>query len=202
MMPRPFHVETYFEYPGFAEVSARIPPHRLVIEPLVAAAVEVCVYQTRSHKIQVPVPPHQKKRSALVLNHSAELVKGWEVFWNSGAWKRGSITLKLPVEKVDWAEIFSWTKYGGIWSSGRQILKGDTSGAVAYSDKNATGGFAVVCFSASNGIQHMDLWFDPALCERMNLLAQESCRHFVRFIEHGKFAKEIIQDRAPYMDMI
>lgn len=202
MTPRPFFVGPYFECPVGTEAHSRIPPHRLVIEPLVAAAIEICVHQKRACEFEVTVPPHQKHRSALVLNRSTELVKGWESFWNSGTWKRGSITIKLPVEKVDWPLIFSWTQYGGVWASTHQMLKGTPSGAVSYSDKNATEDIAVACFSASNGIQWMDMWFDEILSERMNRLARESCRPFVRFVESGKFSEEIIQDRAPYTEMI
>ncbi len=201
LMPRPFSLNLYFEYPIGNEVHSRIPPHPLVIEPLVEASIEICVHQKRAHEIEIPIPPHSKARSYLVLDQSVEQVRGWEAFWNSGAWKRGGITLKIVHEQVDWSKLFSWTEYGGISSSTYQLLKGTPSSAVSYANKNAKGDFAVACFSASNGIQWMDLWFDQEVAERMDLLAQESCRHFVRSIEQGKYPREIIQDRPPYTEI-
>ncbi|MGL4398343.1 MAG: hypothetical protein ACRCXD_00620 [Luteolibacter sp.] len=172
-----------------------------MITPLIKASIEICVHQRRGDAIEVPIPPHNKFRSHLILDRSVELLRGWEAFWNSGSWKRGGITLKLDYQQVDWAKLFSWTQYVGVWSSTHQILKGTPSGAVSYSKKNAMGDFAVASFTASNGIQLLDLWFDDGLAGRMDLLAQESCRHFVRFIENGKFPREIIQDRPPYTEI-
>lgn len=200
-MSRPFFIKPYYECPRGAEVLSRIPANALVVTPLIEASIEICVHQKRAYEIEVPIPPHKKFRSHLVLDQSSELVRGWEAFWNSGWWKRGSITLKVQNELVDWPKLFNWTEYGGVWSSTHQILKGTPSGAVSYSDKNAKGDFAVACFSASNGIQCMDLWFDEAVAIRMDLLAQESCRPFVRSVEHGKFPREIIQDMPPYTEI-
>lgn len=183
------------------EIHSRIPAHPLVIEPLIEASVEICVHQKRGYEFEVPIPPHKKFRSHLVLDQSFELVRGWEAFWNSGSWMRGGISLKLDLKRVDWPKLFSWTQYGGVWSSTHQILKGTPSGAVSYSDKNAKGEFAVACFTASNGIECLDLWFDDEVAGQMDHLAQVTCRHFVRFIEHGKFPQEIIQDRPPYTEI-
>lgn len=200
-MSRPFFLRTYFEVPMGETVHARLPPHSLVIEPLIVAAVEVCVYSKRGEGIEVPMPPHGRVRSHWVLDRSVELVKGWEAFWNSGSWKRGAITIKVARERVDWSNLFSWTEYGGLWSSKRQVLRGNPSAAVAYADKHARGDHAVACLSASNGIECLEWWFDDEVSDAMNLLAQESCRRFVRWIEQGKFTREIVQDRPPYCEI-
>jgi hypothetical protein len=39
-------------------------------------------------------------------------------------------------------------------------------------------------------------------CADLHGLAEASCRHFVRWVEHGKFEREIIYDRDPYRSMI
>jgi len=200
-MSRPFLIKPYFECLSGSEIHSRIPPHPLVVAPLIKASVEICVHQKRGLEIEVPIPPHRKVGSHLLLDSSEELLRGWEAFWNSGWWKRGSITLKLDRGKVDWAELFSWTEYGGVWSSTHQIRKGTPAGAIAYCEKNARGDIAVVCFSASNGIEWLDLWFDEEVAEMMEDLAQRNCCHFVRFIEQGKFPREIIQDRSPYTEV-
>ena len=200
-MPRPFCIRPYFECVSGSEVHSRIPAHRLVIAPLIRASMEICVHQKRGLEIEVPIPPHKKVGSHLVLDSSEELLRGWEAFWNSGSWQRGSITLKLDRGKVDWAELFSWAEYGGVWASTQQIRKGTPAGAVSYCEKNAGGDIAVASFSASNGVEWLDLWFDEEVAVEMDLLARESCRTFVRFIEQGKYSREIIRDRLPYMEV-
>lgn len=201
-MSRPFSIEPYFECPSWPEVARRIPPHKLVIEPLVSAAQEIRVYQKRGYEFEVPLPPHTKQRSTLVLDLSAELVRGWEEFWNSGWWKRGGVTIKCDYSQIDWSEFFPWTEYGGVWSSPHQIQKGTPSGAVTYCDKHAVGQAVVFCLSASNGIQWLDVWCDPSRAQRLDRLAQSTCRHFVRSIEQGKFPREIIYNEDAYRNNV
>lgn len=197
-MTRPFFVKAYFECPMGAGTGERIPPHKLVIEPLVSAAQEIRVYQKRGYEFEVPLPPHTKQKSTLVLDLSAELVLGYEKFWNSGWWKRGGVTIKCDSTQVDWENLFLWTEYGGVWSSCHQIQKGTPSGAVTYCDKHAVGQTAVFCLSASNGIQWLDVWSDPSQAQQLDRLARSKCRHFVRSIEQEKYPREIIYNEESY----
>jgi len=200
LAPRPFLVKPYPECPAFQDAEERLPPHRLVVEPLVEVAVEIRVHP--ANKCELPMPPHTRRGRSLWLDPSAEIVKGWELFWNSGGWKRGAITLKVPVNEVDWDGVFSWTEYGGVWSSRHQILKGSPSAAVSYADRNGTGDHVVGCFSASNGIEWLDVWAEPKMACQLDATAKTMCRHFVRHIEQGKHDQEIIYDRAPYANML
>lgn len=198
MLPRPLLLKLYPHCPSGEEEGERLPPHQLVIEPLLRAASEVVVHQQRGHAITANTPPHSKRRATLVLANVPNLVRDWPSFWNAGAGARGAISINVPITLVDWPALFSVTEYGGVWASRYQILKGTPAGAVSYADKTAREGSAVFSLSASNGIQWMDVWAPKERCETLNTLASESCIHFVRWIEQGKFPKEIIYDRPPY----
>jgi hypothetical protein len=201
-MSRPFFIKSYFECPSWPEVAERIPPHKLVIEPLVAAALEIRVYQKEGYEFEVPLPPHTVQQSTRVLDLTAEIVRGWEKFWNSGMWRRGAVAVKCNSARIDWNELFIWTEYGGVWSSRHQIQKGTPSGAVTYCDKHAVGETVVFCLSASNGIQWIDVWSDPSQAQQLDQLAQSTCRHFVRSIEQGKYPREIIYNDGSYRNNV
>ena len=104
------------------------------------------------------LPPHNDlKRGRYHLDQTQEVVRGWERFWNAGAWRRGAITLRLQRASINWEDLFLLTEYGGIWSSRHQIKKGTPTAAITYCDKNAVDSTVVVCLSASNGIQWLDI---------------------------------------------
>lgn len=203
MFPRPFIVSLWFESTRSDYEALRIPPHRLVIEPLVAVAQEITVFQSPQYSIDVPIPPSTNEiKGRYVLDLKQELVRGWERFWNVGVWRRGAVVIRLEHGAANWAEVFNWTEYGGVWSSRNQIRKGTPSSAINYCDANAVGSSMTVSLSASNGIQWMDVWADSKICEALDGLAQANCRHFVREVEMGKFQREIVYDTASYRKLI
>jgi len=186
-----------------ADERKRIPPYRLLIEPLVAVTDEILVFQNPNYPIEVPMPPHKElKRGRYQLDQTQEVVRGWERFWNAGAWRRGAITLRLERGSINWEDLFLWTEYGGVWSSRHQIKKGTPTTAIAYCDKYAVESTVVVCLSASNGIQWMDIWADESACVEIEEQAQATCRHFVRKVEKGKFPREIVYNIPTYRDLI
>jgi hypothetical protein len=203
VIPRPFFVNAYFECPISADELLRIPPHRLIIEPLVAVSDEICVFQNPTYEIEVSMPPHKElNRGRYRLHKTQELVRGWERFWNAGSWRRGAITLRLNRESVNWEDLFIWTEYGGVWSSREQIKKGTPANAVSYCDANAVDSIVVVSLSASNGIQWMDIWAEVSACVELDELAQATCRNFVREVEMGKFPGEIVYNVPEYRKLV
>lgn len=195
---RPFVLTIYPGWFNRADPGARIPPHRLVLEPLVAAANEIVVHRNSRHKFEIPLPPHVKRGNDCVLDRSPDLVANWPGFWNSGCWQRGSISIVVPVAAVDWVSLYSASEFCGTRSSRGELLKSYPLSAISYAEQTAKDGLAVFCLSASNGIEVMDVWTPAALCEGLAAQAQLTCRHFVRFVENGKFSREIVVDRPPY----
>lgn len=199
--PRPFLLELYPRPVDSGELEKRIPPHRLVAEPLLREAVELSVHG-RGRGTGVRVPPGIRRGDALYLDLATEVLRGWESFWNASAWERGAILIKVKKSQIDWAEVFSWTQYGGQWASRRQLTKSTPESAIRYADTEARGEFVVLSLSASNGIQWAAVWSDPAECDELNELAKSRCRHFVRWAESGKFEREIVYDRDSYMGLV
>ncbi len=149
------------------------------------------------------MPPHRElKRGQYQLDQAQELVRGWEGFWNAGAWRRGAITLRINRESINWEDLFQWTEYGGVWSSRNQIKKGTPTTAISYCDTNANAEIIVVSLSASNGIQWMDIWADISQCVELDELAQATCRNFVREVEMGKYPREIVYNVPEYRELI
>lgn len=203
MLPRPFTLIAYYECPISADEPRRIPPHRLLIEPLVLAAQEIRVFQSPKYTIEVPMPPNTMlKKGQWQLDQTKELVRGFETFWNAGAWRRGAINLRVNRDAVQWVEILHWTEYGGVPSSRFQIKKSTPLSAVNYCDVNAVDSTVVFSFSASNGIQWVDVWADNSYIVQLNDLAQSTCRKFVRACEIGKYPSEIVYNEDDYRQRI
>ena len=175
-----------------------LPPHRFVLKPLLDVAVEVSV-RGRILDPALPVPPAVRKQSVLYLDLTRDVLTGWEWFWNANAWARGAILITVPRQRVDWATLFSWTEYTGVWASRWQIAKGTPRTAISHADKAARGEAVIISLSASNGIEHADVWSDPGTCRELDALARAHCRRFVRACEVGKYEREIVVDRPPYL---
>jgi hypothetical protein len=103
---------------------------------------------------------------------------------------------------INWEDLFLWTEYGGIWSSRHQIKKGTPTSAITCCDKNAVDSTVVVCLSASNRIQWLDIWADASSGMELHEQAQATCRNFVREVETGKFPREIVYNMLTYRDLI
>lgn len=202
MEPRPFSLKIYPEYPREEDIDRRLPPHKLVIEPLLQHAIEIVVHQKATYAFDIPIPPHLLRRKTIVLEPSSDIVAGWPSFWNSGWWKRGAISIKVPVNQVNWISLFAVSEYIGVWASRHQILKGTPSGTVKYADKNANGNDAVFSLSASNGIQWLDVWLPTNISATIEAQAKEQCGRFVCSSEQDKFHNEIVYDQAPYANSI
>ena len=107
---RTFFVEVYYHCPCFDEEHARIPPHGLVLEPLLAHAEEVRVYGLpKTGPIRANIAPLARPRRGFTeLTVSGSLVRGHEIFWNTGAWARGSVALLCTLDLSSLAEILSF----------------------------------------------------------------------------------------------
>lgn len=114
--------------------------------------------------------------------------------------ERGAVSITVDAERVDWAEVFSWTQYGGGGSTMYQLRKSSPMGALKHADRAARGDAVVVMLTASNGLEWAEVWTDESKCVAFDALAQAKCRRFVRWVEQGKFEREIIYDRPPYTD--
>lgn len=197
-----FFVDVYHRYTGFDEAEERLPPHGLVLEPLLARADEVRVYglpdsgPIRENVTSLLTP--RKAYAELALGDSP--VRGHEIFWNAGAWERGSVALFCTIEPADLAAIFAFCSGPHVWASLHQLRKGSHTAAISHCQRvvrEAPGRIAFL-FSASNGLQHMDVFCHPSKLHAAYEVATTGCRPFKRFVERNPDRDEIIIDRPPY----
>ena len=196
-----FFVECYFHCPVFDEERLRLPPHKLVIEPIVAAAREIRVYSApKEGRIRESISEIVlKRRGYLELNLNKTIVRGHEVFWNAGAWQRGAIAIVSDINDDALGEIFYSCSGPNIWASLYQLKNGTPSSAIQFCKTVCSGGnLTAFLFSASNGIQWMDVFCHSSRLEKLFSLATSKCRPFKRECEANEGCDEIIIDLPPY----
>ncbi|MBN2023616.1 MAG: hypothetical protein JW809_12595 [Pirellulales bacterium] len=199
-----FFVSVYPQCPHGVDTRKRLPPHRLVIEPLIAQTHEMRIYgwDNTSVLCDEVLSLGKRKRGHIEADLSREVVKGHERFWNTGTWERGAIVLATAVTEEDIGSLFYWCSGPHVWSSLHQMRKGTPMSAIRYAQAVAAAGSTAFCFSASNGIEWMDVFADDIALGHLFAIAQERCRPFKRYVEHNPGRDEIIVDRSPYTDML
>lgn len=186
------------------ERTRRVPAHRLVIEPIVKKATEVRIYASPK---TAEFAAHiwgigMEGRDHVDIDLSLEVVRAHEWLWNADGWSRGAIVVAARLTDEDFAEIFHWCDGPGTWSSMAEVKKGTPAAATKYARATALNGLTALSFSASNGLQLMDVFPVPEDAIRTFRLAQRTCRRFKRFVEHNPGADEIVVDREPYIGFI
>lgn len=186
------------------DVDRRLPAHRLVIEPLVARTNEMRIYGSHpeSGLWDELLRLGARKRNYVQVDLSREVVKGHERIWNSGAWERGAIVLATTMSEEEIGNVFQWCSGPAVWSSHHQMNKSTPLSATKHARSAAAGGSTAFCFSASNGIEIVNVFAPEATLVRLFAMAHERCRAFKRYVEHNPGEDEIIVDRPPYVDMV
>jgi hypothetical protein len=183
------------------ETDASLPSHRLVLRPLLAAAVEARIIGRIGDPeiLALLSSIAERKRGYVELDVSKELVRGYERLWNTSSWGRGSIVVVCEPARLEPADVLHYCEGPWTWSSRYQMLKGTPRAAVAFAESAAVGGRYAFLFSASNGIEWMEVFAPTHLAAASFETAAKTCRKFKRFVEHNPDAQdEIIVDRSPY----
>ena len=195
-----FFVSVAPEEPDYG-VDEAIPAHHFVVRPLLQAAVAGRIYgATRDAKIaKLLAGASARRRGWLDLDLSQELLRGRERLWNAQSWQRGAIVLVCRGEALDLPQIFAYCEPPEVWSSKYQIAKGSPRSAIAFCERSAAGSQIAFLFSASNGIQWMDVFPAADRLAEIYDLARRHGRRFRRFVEHNPGARrELVVDRPPY----
>jgi hypothetical protein len=187
-----------------AGISDRLPAHRLVVEPIIRNATEMRIFglPNESDLYADVMTIGVKTVGYINIDLSNEVVRGHEAIWNATAWRRGAIVLAATLKDEDLADIFQWCDGPGTWCSMAEMRKGTPAPAITRARAIAANGALGFSFSASNGLQWVDIFPPAADTMRLFRLARTSCRPFKRFVEHNPGANEIIIDCPPYRDMV
>lgn len=183
----------------------RLPAHRLVVEPLVAAATEIHVYAAGGER------PLEALLLTLAVRHSRHfeiapsptLVRDHPELWNAKAWQLGAVVMATKIDDESLTGIFRYCQGPEVWASRRQLLKGSPDSAIRTCERFAQQGLRAVLFGASNGIEWLNLFAPLRDAGHCHDLAEANCRVFKRFVEHNpEAANEIIYDRPPYSQLV
>lgn len=199
-----FYVTVYPRSVFGDDQKRRLPPHRLVVEPLVQHSLEIRIYgqDERSPLFDRVLSMGERRRGYILVNLSRDAVRGHEQVWNADSWRRGALVLAAQAPDSTLAEVFHWCSGPRVFASLYQIRKGTPASAIAYAQKVSADGKAAFVFSASNGIELMHVFPPRDGLLRLFDLALQHCRPFKRFIEHNPGQDEIIVDREPYTAMV
>ena len=183
---------------------APLPSHRLVLDPILRAAVHArLVGEVRDPLIapllgDVSVP----RRGHVELDLSRELVRGRERLWNASGRARGAIVVVCEPTRVELGEIFHYCDGPWTWASRYLLVRHSSRAATRFADSVAAEGKLAFLFSASNGLDWLDIFVPGPLLDAAFGTALKECRRFKRYIEHNPGATdEIIVDRPPYSDV-
>ena len=194
---RTFFVQTCpREHLGYSE-PVSLPTHRFIVEPILRAAQEVRIYGSPP---DLRLPPAVKRKGHLFLPLNGDLIRHMPEIWNgTGGWSIGSIVIETDLTIQTLEEIFYYCQGPDIWSSRYQMQKGNTNSALKFCERVALNDKISCLFSASNGIERMDLFMPVRRYEELWQLARKRCRTFKRYIEHNSDRdNELIVDRPPY----
>ena len=183
---------------------AALPSHRLVLSPILLAAEHArLVGEIRDPLIGALLRGVSTRRRGYVeLDLSQDLAQGRERLWNASGWARGAIVVVCEPTRIELEAIFHYCDGPWTWASRYQMPKGSRRAAAASADPVAAEGKLAFHFSASNGLERMDVFAPGLLLEAAFRTALKKCRRFRRFVEHNHGAvDEIIVDRPPYADI-
>ena len=176
----------YFR-PFFVKIASRArkddhtSAHDQIIAPLLQNALAAYVYNGRKDSIveafgSVEHPLNLSDFSFLVrergkfrLDLARECVNGAEIFWNACSFRRGSVVVLLEGE-FDMAPILHRCAEISIDETPNM---GNSPAATKLTKRAMSEGRIAVLFSASNGIEWMDIYAPGAVQEKILKLADE-----------------------------
>ena len=197
---RSFFVQAVPTEPRYSD-NERIPAHQLVIEPLIAAAVELRLIAggTDPDLQRLAESLGSPRRGGISFDLSRQVLRRAEELWNATGGRRGDLILACDPARVHLPTVLRWCQGPFIWASEYQLLKGMTREGLRTSRNLAQKGRLVFIFPRSSGIQWMEVFATKPHLIAAYSAALEHCRNFKRYVEHNPgAADEIITDRPPY----
>nr|WP_315008692.1 hypothetical protein [uncultured Campylobacter sp.] len=173
---KPFFVKI----PGRARDDDHTSAHDQIIAPLLQNALAAYVYNGRNSIVgafgSVEHPLNLSEFSFLVrergkfrLDLSRECVNGAEIFWNACSFRRGSVIILLERE-FDLAPILRRCAEISIDETPNM---GNSPATTKLAKRSMSEGRIAVLFSASNGIEWMDIYAPDAVQATILKLADE-----------------------------
>ena len=168
---KPFFVKIV----GRARDNDHTSSHEQTIAPLLQNALAAYVYNGRKDgSVEHPLNLSEfsflvRERGKFRLDLSRECVNGAEIFWNACSFRRGSVIILLEGE-FDLAPILRRCAEISIDETPNM---GNSPAATKLTKRAMSEGRIAVLFSASNGIEWMDIYAPEAVQAKILKLADE-----------------------------
>ena len=191
-------IENKHEY----EENDKLPAHELVIRPLVENSLETFVYNGRKDdfflygKMNFPIKLEQEKilisdRGKYRLDKTKEYITGHEYLWNAHTWKRGSIVIVLRHNLDIFRKIFKHTYNPDLIDNPNT---GNTVSAIRKCKEEMGKGNIAVCLSASNGMEHMQIYAERERTSELLKIAESNCQRVDTKVFALKWLEEKIKE--------
>jgi len=182
--PHGFTVQIHHEGVISAEEASSLPPHNLVLRPILDDAEFAIVIgapaDSRAVREARAILTPERGRFRIALDR--EPIHRYERLWNAGSGQRGTIVIKSRITDERLATVFGFCGKAWQWDSkserevfGMQSLR-FAAGEVAP-------GCRVFMLSRSNGIQWLGVYSIPRESVRLFDIAQCRCKPFKREFE-------------------
>lgn len=157
------------------DVDSVLTVHNLVIKPLLEKSSFSYVYGLKKDdelvKLNSDILINEKGKYKIDI--SKECIIGHEKLWNAIRWERGSIIIVIEKDKINFSEIFKNTFYSGLLNTPNS---GNTISAIKKCKEEAEKDNIAICFSASNGIEWMQIYAKDNTFEEILKIARSNCK--------------------------
>ena len=157
------------------DVDSVLPAHNLVIKPLLEKSSFSYVYGLKKDdelvKLNLDILINEKGKYKIDI--SKECIIGHEKLWNATRWNRGSIIIVIEKDKINFSEIFKNTFYLGLLYTPNS---GNTISAIKKCKEEFEKDNIAICFSASNGIEWMQIYAKDNTFEEILKNARSNCK--------------------------
>ena len=132
--------------------------HDSILQPIVQSAIKIFVYGIKkdSELYQIASPILINSKGKFEIDLSKDVINGYEYLWNAHGWKRGSILIVLPYN-YNFKSILEKCHGIGIFDNPNT---GNSMSAIKNAKKEEKNNNISVVFSASNGIEWMQVYYD------------------------------------------
>jgi len=152
---------------------AELPAHEKVIRPMLSNCIEAFIYglSDKSDLYKLNADILIKDKGKYKLDRNKECITGHEYLWNATTWKRGSIALILNKD-FDFTDIFKNCYRPGLVATPNS---GNSLSAVKKCKEESEKANIGICFSASNGIEWIQIYTDETHRDNLCELAYQHC---------------------------
>jgi len=154
------------------DMHSLLPLHQTVLLPLISASIKCKLYGPVTDPILLKCLEEKwrhDKRDTFELLDQHQPIEGQEAIWNASCRLRGSILITIPnaSAKASFEEISFHASKPFLWSSLRQLRKGNTAAAITAAQKSAVEGLVTICLPANNGCQWLDVFANEQLLPQL-----------------------------------